>query len=302
MLLASAAYSLHQRFLAVERAGAVYCGDNILRVERPFEFVTDFRGFRFRGSGNDIMDRIILACGDWEPAILNLIETILRSERASLAAGKSLISFDVGAHRGTHSLVYSSLSDQVYSFEPNPPIYQDLQENLALNAITNVEALKLGLSDSDGSAEFFVPPGTHTGIGGFNASFSAVLPEEQQQKIQVPIKRGDSFVSERGLETVSFIKIDVEGFERAVLAGLKTTIAEFQPVVIVEYSPGVRDGFASVKQLIEQFPESYKFKRVSANNSQYVLDDVPQPVREQTTILAYPERKASLVPANNPGS
>jgi hypothetical protein len=48
----------------------------------------------------------------------------------------------------------------------------------------------------------------------------------------------DTFVKERNLEHVSFIKIDVQGYELAVCEGMRSTLERFPGACIcIEYSP-----------------------------------------------------------------
>ncbi len=63
------------------------------------------------------------------------------------------------------------------------------------------------------------PPGTRYGIREAIDLWHAV-----------PMRRLDSF----GFEDVDFIKIDVEGFERAVIEGGERTIRTWRPNIVVE--------------------------------------------------------------------
>jgi hypothetical protein len=50
----------------------------------------------------------------------------------------------------------------------------------------------------------------------------------------VPVKTIDSFVEEQQIEAISFIKIDVEGYEPFVFLGAEQTIRKFRPAMYVE--------------------------------------------------------------------
>jgi hypothetical protein len=52
----------------------------------------------------------------------------------------------------------------------------------------------------------------------------------------IPAITVDGFVEEQSLARVDFIKIDVEGFEKAVLEGATRTIARHSPIVLMEFN------------------------------------------------------------------
>ena len=53
---------------------------------------------------------------------------------------------------------------------------------------------------------------------------------------------------------VSLIKIDVEGFERSVIKGLKSTIEQFHPMILIEQlASEVQTGTTETVELLRQF-------------------------------------------------
>jgi FkbM family methyltransferase len=62
------------------------------------------------------------------------------------------------------------------------------------------------------------------------------------EAIQVPVETVDRLVAEHRLARVDLIKMDVEGYEPGVLAGLQQTIARDRPILLTEFWPyGMRD-------------------------------------------------------------
>lgn len=45
----------------------------------------------------------------------------------------------------------------------------------------------------------------------------------------------DSLVAEPGLDRIDFIKVDIEGYEAAFIAGAHITLARFKPVLMMEH-------------------------------------------------------------------
>jgi FkbM family methyltransferase len=132
---------------------------------------------------------------------------------------------DVGANKGTYSYFMARLARQVYAFEPNPKMFAVLRQT----AGRNVTALPLALSDRSGAATLRVPYG-RKGVSNQGSSLSAAKPMEHFIPLEVETRRLDDL----GLGDIGFIKIDVEGHEREVLAGAAQTIGRDRPTLLVE--------------------------------------------------------------------
>lgn len=127
---------------------------------------------------------------------------------------------DIGAHVGLWSLQLASQFHHLVAFEPDPEKHACYAANLV--AHHNVTLLKYGLSDHSGFAGLTHKAGTslktHVDLKGSN----------------ITLRRLDEFDLAPG-----FIKIDVEGYELAVLQGAIETIRRTYPTIIVEQKPGV---------------------------------------------------------------
>ena len=150
---------------------------------------------------------------------------------------------DVGCNIGNHSIYMLKLAgaERVVAFEPNPTVLALLRINLAVNDLASrVTIHEVGLADSAGTASIDVPE-TNLGAGRLSRE------GEAGQGGTLQLARGDDLL---GDTDAGFIKMDVEGFELAALAGLKQTILRCQPVLFVEVEdqnlPPFRDFLASV--------------------------------------------------------
>lgn len=121
---------------------------------------------------------------------------------------------DIGAHVGLWSMQLVKHFQFVFAFEPNPVVadlwrWNVTAKNAALRAIALGEtADRVGLKVYDGHSG-------HTQVSGPG---------------NVPMHTLDSF----GFVDVDFIKIDVEGFEAAVVKGAEQTLLRCRPVMVVE--------------------------------------------------------------------
>ena len=139
---------------------------------------------------------------------------------------------DVGANTGYLTLWFgrtAGIAGRVYSFEPFPSTFEKLAENIWLNGMSNVTAVKKAVSDKNGMAQCIA--------GEFSGMCRVVAAGADRRDAQVETVTVDTFARERGLDTIDFIKIDVEGMERFVLRGAERTIEKCRPKLMVEVSP-----------------------------------------------------------------
>lgn len=130
--------------------------------------------------------------------------------------------FDVGAHVGDRVASFSRLGARVVAVEPQPAMVTVLKLLHGRNSAVTIEAVAVGREA--GSANLMINPSNPTvstaSRGFVTAAHNAPGWEDQRwtQTIQVPVTTLDRLVGKHGMP--AFIKIDVEGFEAEVLAGL----------------------------------------------------------------------------------
>ncbi|SNY99136.1 FkbM family methyltransferase [Halomonas sp. hl-4] len=135
--------------------------------------------------------------------------------------------FDIGAHLGDRSAAFNALGARVVALEPQPALAKWFKRMIKTS---NVTLLPLAAGPTAGFAEIAISQSNPTlstlatdwreQIGQRNAGFSQVRWE---QRLRVPVTTLDQLISDYG--EPSFIKIDVEGFEAEVLAGLSCPVA-----------------------------------------------------------------------------
>ena len=138
-----------------------------------------------------------------------------------------MVVLDIGANIGAHTLYFAAAvgpRGRVIAYEPQRVIHQMLCANLALNSVTNVQALHAGA-------------GRERGITRVPSSITArTIISAACRSARTGLRSGStSFPSTRlELERCHFMKIDVEGMEGEVLAGASSTIARLRPQLYVE--------------------------------------------------------------------
>jgi FkbM family methyltransferase len=136
---------------------------------------------------------------------------------------------DVGAHVGLYTVAAALHGPgRVLAFEPNPSAREQLGENLALNECANVLVVPMAVGDAPGAALLHVPMTP-------DPSFSSLAGGRfaEGEPIDVEVTTVDSEVEAAGLAP-SVVKIDVEGGELAVVAGMQRTLDRHRPVLLVE--------------------------------------------------------------------
>lgn len=130
---------------------------------------------------------------------------------------------DIGANCGIFSArVGNSLrrtKTKVYAFEPNPEMHELCSINFFNNGLENCIAIQAAASSEEGKAILTFNK-HHTG----GATLSKENPNEQQSIVEVDTISIDTFLESHAISNPSFVKIDVEGHEGSVIAGMKKII------------------------------------------------------------------------------
>jgi len=142
--------------------------------------------------------------------------------------------YDLGAHVGFYTLLFSRLvgpAGVVHAFEPVPRNISYLKRHQRLNRAMNVRAQECAVTRLTGTAAFDSSSGVSTG---------RVVPCTGPEMSRVPAESLDDFIYARGHESPDLIKMDVEGGEADVLAGMSRLLAERPPVLLVSVHGGSR--------------------------------------------------------------
>ena len=163
----------------------------------------------------------------------------------SLEAGDTVI--DVGAHYGYYSLLAAHLvgpTGRVVAFEAAPATFAILRENTGVRPV--LEAHQLAVAERVGEVSFYEFSNRY-------AEYNSLLPAQfggrDWYADNTPVERSvpavtlDGFCGEHGLRPQT-VKIDVEGAEDRVVAGMQALLRARRATIIMEYLSAGRDNGA----------------------------------------------------------
>ena len=181
---------------------------------------------------------------------------------------------DIGAYVGNHSVFFANFFSDVYSFEPYPDSYHLLKFNS--KNFKNIKTFNFGSSDIDENQYLYTA--TNTTVSR-NTLFSDRVEQKKidqiyPKKIKVELKNLDNLLKENKVKKISFIKIDIEGYEYKALIGLKNTINNDSPIIALEQWTDAFDEIKKTtksidflkKNLYKFFYEPVYFKRKKNKN------------------------------------
>ncbi|MBI3878947.1 MAG: FkbM family methyltransferase [Verrucomicrobia bacterium] len=138
--------------------------------------------------------------------------------------------WDIGANVGVVAAHFAQPRfglAAIHCFEPNPAPLKTLTGLFRNHPVARVHGFALGAAD--GRAPM------NLSTDGSSVGSLHHLPSHAGGSIEIVVRAGDRARAELGLPAPNLMKIDVEGFEPEVLAGLAQTIAEARPVIFFEH-------------------------------------------------------------------
>ncbi len=170
--------------------------------------------------------------------------------------------FDVGANVGDWLQVACSINPRAeyHAFEPSGATYAKLASRSFAKSVRLVNA---GLGADDAESELFIY-GAAAGTNSVYQRRGTSLEVRERESIKIVAL--DHYCRDNGVETIDFMKIDVEGHELAVLRGAKDSLARGAVKVIAfEYGGTFIDSrtlLADVWDLVHSLNSGYQFFKV----------------------------------------
>lgn len=182
-------------------------------------------GFRYRGywAGQDEICRSLFWLGDFDPWVDHTLTWLARPGSVAL---------DIGANIGATALALGRAvgpKGRVFCFEPMPPNIDHLRQNIEANNFAMIEVVPAALSDKAGELWMKLP---EDGAAGRS---SVTTNADQKAAFRVKSMAFDDWLESQPPMDISVCKIDVEGHEAQVLAGMDRTLSKRAiPAIVFE--------------------------------------------------------------------
>ncbi|MER5886574.1 FkbM family methyltransferase [Streptomyces sp. NPDC001941] len=215
----------------------------------------------------------------------------------SLADGATVV--DVGGNIGLFTLFahYEAKDVKVYTFEPAPPMFELLSQNVAEHGV-NATLFNIGVSDAETTADFTFYPRS-TGMSSFHpdeaeekhnlrtiianqqktagdAEVAELVADEELIDVRfeaveftATLRPLSAVIREQGIERIDLIKIDVQKSERQVIDG----IADEDWPKIQQMVLEVHDADGEVARLVELL-RGHGFTASAEQDELYVGTDI----------------------------
>ena len=160
---------------------------------------------------------------------------------------------DVGANLGYYTALAARAvgpNGRVLAVEPDPDSFGYLEQTIAANAVGNVEAFPVAASDAPAILPLYIS----TDNRGDNRLYAS---DEERPQVEVEARPLDALLRENKIETVDLIKIDVQGYEPKVIAGLRETIfASPNLTLLTEFWPqGITEAGGDANEFLQTLRE-----------------------------------------------
>jgi FkbM family methyltransferase len=186
----------------------------------------------FEGSMDSALERFVYLFGSYEAPLLDALLAKIPLERRDTF-------LDIGANMGTHSIAMAKSFSQVIAFEPNPTVSAKCRKNIALNGLDNIQLIECGLSDEEGTFDFYLTEKDNEGLGTFSSAEQYDVPLVKVGEFAVKV--GDKVLQDVNFGRIDGIKIDVQGLELNVLRGLRKTLEANRPLVWLELGAATQE-------------------------------------------------------------
>jgi FkbM family methyltransferase len=245
----------------------------------------------------DLKEGIDLAVylGAYEPEIIKALKRIVEP-------GNVVI--DIGANIGAITLPlaqYVGNSGRVIAFEPTSWAYDKLQKNLSLNPhlLEQVKSERIMLLEEEKT-----PPAFVYSSWNLTAEENQLThPQHKGRLMSTNCAQGmslDGYLKKNSEQKIDLIKLDVDGYELAVLKGARKLILRDRPKIILEIAPHVQEEKKQLEELlIELEAAKYRLEHLVSRRPIPLLKDGIEkicPHGGSINVLALPNESASRYP------
>jgi FkbM family methyltransferase len=167
---------------------------------------------------------------------------------------KMSVVYDIGASFGFYTILASAINPnaQVFSFEPEATMGQNLLNNIKLNRANNTYLLPYAVGEVSGEVNL-VAPTTAAGTGCYRTLNESGIP--------VKMVSLDSLLSNGDIDAPNLIKIDIEGYEFRALLGMQKILQRGKPYLLIEIHPDLMESIGDSENELDKLMMKMGYKR-----------------------------------------
>lgn len=197
-----------------------------------FSFDIRQDGLRWIGNTKEYVLWHTYFLGSYENVLLNAMCKYITPERHGAL-------LDIGGNLGTTAVQCARSFQDVHSFEPNLALHETFGILMRANDIENVHLHPIALGDEDRIATLTVFNAHNSGTGSL---LNDDVCEEDHYTTDVEVRQAERYIEEHVKNPISAIKLDVQGYEAAILKSLANVIRRERPILYVEVAaPATRE-------------------------------------------------------------
>lgn len=286
------AITLIQRYTRASplRRGKLWLSQLGMRFARhlPGEvLVTTVDGGRMYADLSTGMCESLYFLGEFEPGVSGIIRDVVKPGQVCL---------DLGANFGWYTTLLHRLTGpdgEVHAFEPVPESFARLQRNVSLlDTPARVHLNNLALGRADGT----LPIHLFDGLPNGHASLST-MGRTDFTTIAANVITLDGYLEASGVSHVDFVKVDIEGAERAMLEGAGRLMRQTPPPTwMIEMALGTTKGFGYLpNDLIDDLRRHADYRFLAVNEFSGAVRKIERfaPDDAGSYVLCQPASRAS---------
>lgn len=210
------------------------------------------------------MQATVYFLGEYETALTEIVTSVLRDGDVCL---------DVGANFGWYTTIfqrYCGPGGEVHAFEPVPPTFRELEENYSLmDSPENVFINNLALGEKPDELTINL-------FEGLSSGHASMSDQGRSDSISFKCKvvTLDSYLEDKSVRDVNFVKVDIEGAEMMFLKGAERLFAQNTPPIwLMEMALQQTSNFGYKPNDIIEFMRQradYDFYKVDEPNTRLV--------------------------------
>ncbi|MBQ4821776.1 FkbM family methyltransferase [Aquimarina sp. MMG016] len=162
--------------------------------------------------------------GQWEPQSFDIIDFFVKKDTTFI---------DIGAWSGVISLYAAHIAKEVYSIDPDPICFEELEKNISLNPDLSkkIKPHQIAIAAVKGSTKLHARKK-------YGMSSSSILSRSKDQLSTITVKTLSlsDFITKENIHMINFIKMDVEGAEFQILPSIYKILQKTQyPTLYVSF-------------------------------------------------------------------